>query len=101
MSSVLSLLYDQRMKCGTDLLEQNRKSELQKIEEAFLSNKAIVGEQYQIWAAKAIDKGEWTQAVQLIAGSYRQLPINVKLLRTCLYLIRKRCFQYFTSLFRN
>ncbi len=88
--ALLDKLLDQRVKTGTDLLEQKNTKALKQLETSLLQDKKFMSEQYRIWAAKAIDKENWHEYRKLIKAAFASDPFNGNLYKTVSYCIRKR-----------
>lgn len=90
MPELLRILFEQQEQQGRDLLEQNDIAGLRHLEKSLENNKIFMAEQYRIWAAKAIDKKDFTVARNLIGKSFRLNFLNKSLPITVFYFLRKR-----------
>lgn len=74
---------------GVDLLSNSEKTRLETIERKLLQNNKLLGEQYRVWAAKAIDQGNLIKARLFLKKSFGLSPFNFDGFRTLAYLLRK------------
>ncbi len=75
---------------GTDWLEQGKPEEGLAFEERLFNNKPLMAKRYGMWAAKAVDKKNWTQAKDLLKKHFSQSKTDIAGYRTLLYYIRSR-----------
>lgn len=87
MPRILELLVRQRQETGTDLLEQGDLIGLAALERSIAADRSYMAEQFRIWGAKAIDRGEFATALGLLASSLLR-RCGMRTLRTTLYLFR-------------
>lgn len=88
VEEILSELKNQRLKTGTDWLEQGREDQAKQFEQQLFTDKNLMAEKYRIWAAKAIDKKRPSEARHLLKKSWRLKPFSLDLLRTIVYYMR-------------
>lgn len=89
MVRVLQELIRQRQANKTDWLEQGELKALAAYEQSLLHDKRFMGEQYRVWAAKAVDKKDWPLFFRLFRSSFSENPLNPSLYRTLLYFLRR------------
>lgn len=90
MTAVLTELIQQRSRTGTDWLEKGNTAALNAFEHQLLTDKKYMGEQYRIWAAKAVNKKGWGEAKKLLHISFQHHPTNPLWWRTFIYFLRSR-----------
>jgi len=88
--AVLNELKKQRLKTGTDWLEQDRHDRIEKFEKHLLSSKKWLSEQYRMYAAVRLDYKDHSAARRLIWKAFKVYPLSTKTLRTYFYLIRQK-----------
>ena len=89
MTGVLKELLRQRRESGTDPLEQGRLEELRALEDRLAQDRAYMGEQKRIWAARALDERNLRAARRLLGEAWRAWPLNRTWYRTGLYYLRQ------------
>lgn len=89
ITAVMVELFRQRREANTDWLEQSNLSALAAFEDRLLQDTRFMAEEYRVWAAKAVDKGDLPQARTLLAKAFWLHPANTGLLRTAFYLARR------------
>lgn len=89
ITAVMDELFRQRREAGTDWLEQGDLGALATFEERLLQDKRYMAEQYRIWAAKAVDKGDLAQARKLLGKAFSLHAAHTGLMRTAFYLARR------------
>jgi len=89
MAPILHLLAKQNKETGTNELEQGNLEFLETQEKLILSDRSYVAEQYRVYAARAIDHGQFSEAVALIRNAATLNPLSIKLARTAVYFLRK------------
>lgn len=87
---IIAELHRQIIETGTDDIEQGRFDKLREFEESLYQNKKLMGERYQIWAAKAIDKKNWEQAKDLLKKHFSYQKTNIAGYKTLLYYLRAK-----------
>lgn len=89
LAAVLEELLRQRSERGNDWLAEGKIEAVQAYEQKLLRDRKFMSGQYQIWAAKAIDRKKFAQARQLLGKTFRLWPLNPGLLRTGIYYVRQ------------
>jgi glycosyltransferase involved in cell wall biosynthesis len=93
VSEILCKLRQQQIQEKTDWLEQGNEEKMRAYERELLGNKSLMAEKYRTWAAKAIDKCNFSQAKTLLRKSLQLNAISPETYRTCLYYIRQCVFK--------
>lgn len=75
---------------GTDWLQQGKPEDGYAFEEALYKNKPLMAERYGMWAAKAVDKGNWAQAKDLLKKHFKNSVTNISGYKTLFYYLRSR-----------
>lgn len=89
---IIAELHRQITETGTDWIERGKPEEGLAYEESLYKNKQLMATRYRTWAAKAIDKNNWQQAVELLKKHFQNSITDVSGYRTLLYYIRRRYF---------
>lgn len=90
VGKLLSKILEQRKLKGIDWLEENDFESLSLMEAELLNNSKFMAEQYRIWAAKAVDKKDWSLAKKLLKESYKKNALNFDWYRTMVYYLCRR-----------
>jgi glycosyltransferase involved in cell wall biosynthesis len=90
MAEVLKELLSQRKASGTDWLEKKDYASVAHFEQKLLNDHKYVGEQYRLWAAKAIDKNNLKYAFTLLKKSASMHLFNKNLLKTFRYFLSRK-----------
>lgn len=83
-------LIRQRHETGTDFLEQQNFEALEKKRLQILNNKKWQSEQYRLYAARAIDENNYSQAATLLKQAYANNLLSFLNLQTLVYYFKKR-----------
>lgn len=75
---------------GTDWLEQGKIDEAAAFEQKLFNDKALMAKRYRMWAAKAVDKKNWKQAIDLLKKHFECSLTDMAGYRTLFYYIRSR-----------
>jgi len=86
---ILNELERQRRADGTDILERREDEAMRRLESQLLKNWYLLARNLRIWAAKAVDLGDYGEAFHLLLAATRRNPFTPMLGRTILYLTRK------------
>jgi glycosyltransferase involved in cell wall biosynthesis len=93
VTEILSKLRQQQLHEKTDWLEQGDENKMRSYEKELLSNKTLMAAKYRTWAAKAIDKNNFTQAKALLRKSLALNAVSPETYKTFLYYIRQSVFK--------
>lgn len=88
MPQIIERLIEQRRTRGTDDLEQGDGAALKYTEDCFLNDRDLLAEQYQIYAARCIDQGKFSEARTLLIKAFLIKPVRLALLRTIAYYLK-------------
>ena len=86
VTDIIDELYRQLKETGTDYLQQGEEEKMLAFEESVVNNKPYMSEKYRLWAAKAVDNGNWQQAKQLLKKAL-QLNKKTRMLYAPIYII--------------
>lgn len=87
---VIGELYRLNKETGTDWLQEGRPEEGLKFEQKLFENKQLMAQRYRMWAAKAIDKKNYSQASKLLKKHFGNSLTDKAGYRTLLYYLRSR-----------
>jgi glycosyltransferase involved in cell wall biosynthesis len=90
MPALLTKLFEQRQVSGADFLEMGNIEKLREIEDGLTNDKRFMAEQYRIWSAKAVDKGDFATGLKLLRQVIKLDVLNKLWPKTLFYLVRKR-----------
>ncbi|HTM66187.1 MAG TPA: glycosyltransferase family A protein [Flavipsychrobacter sp.] len=93
VTEILNKLRQQQLHEKTDWLEQGDENKMRSYEDELLSNKTLMATKYRTWAAKAIDKNNFTQAKALLRKSLALNAVSPETYKTFLYYIRQSVFK--------
>jgi hypothetical protein len=86
---LLDELLRQQLETGRDMLQCGDEAGLRALEQRLLSDRRLLARQLRVWAAKAVDFGNYREAVWLLAAAATRNPLTPQLANTVLYLARK------------
>ena len=89
IEKILELLIKQRISTGTDDLALGKTHKLQMEESRLLRNRHLISSRYQLYAARSIDHGRFSQARALLWQAIVVAPWRLSLGRTAVYYVRK------------
>jgi len=87
---ILKELYTQRKSRGTDWLAEGEEDKMKEFEQMLFADKKLMAEKYRIWAAKAIDNNNWSDAKLFLKKSIKFSAGNTKTYATLSYYLRNR-----------
>ena len=82
------LLKKQRISTGTDWLKEGKDHLLLEYEESLLKNRKFMAEKYREYAVYRVDSKQPVPAWKLLSKSLLLDPLNIKIYRTLIYLIK-------------
>lgn len=88
MPIILERLFEQQFLTGSDYLIKKDLYSLMNLENKLTNDRKLMGIQYQIAAAKSIDKSDIKSAISLIRKSFSYNKYNCNLYRTIIYALR-------------
>lgn len=89
MMPILAHLEKQNLEIGFNDLEIGNIGGLLKLEKKITSNRPFMANQYRTYAARAIDHGQFKEAIRLLIKSISTYPFSMNSARTAVYLIRR------------
>ncbi len=90
---IIKELYRQLKETKTDWLSEDNEAGMKAYEDSLYQDKALMAERYRIWAAKAIDKGNWQQAWSLLKSCLKTGKAGAMGYRTLFYYLKRRYLQ--------
>lgn len=93
LAELLEELRRQQREEGQDMLQRGDETGLRALEQRLLGNRRLLARQLRVWAAKAVDFGNYRDGLRLLAAAAVRDPLTPRLANTALYLARKAMTQ--------
>jgi glycosyltransferase involved in cell wall biosynthesis len=98
---LLDELERQQREDGQDMLQRGDEAGLRALEQRLLADRQLLAARLRLWAAKAVDFGNYGQALRLLVAAAARDLMTPQLAKTASYLARKTLAQPFRGMTRN
>jgi hypothetical protein len=85
-------LHRQMTTTGTDWLSEGQVDKAKAYEQQLMANKEVMAERFRIWAAKAVDKRNFSEASELLRKAFQANMLHPRTFSTLTYYLRRKFF---------